>query len=76
MAAQRRMEAVKGAVLTLLTDAYQQRDQVAVISFRGESAHLLLSPTRSVDLAEQNLHELPQAAGRHWRMRFSWPWKP
>lgn len=59
MAAQRRMEAVKGAVLTLLTDAYQQRDQVAVISFRGESAQLLLSPTRSVDLAEQQLRELP-----------------
>ncbi len=59
MAAQQRMEAVKGAVLTLLTDAYQQRDQVAVISFRGESAHLLLPPTRSVDLAEQQLRELP-----------------
>ncbi|MDP1666898.1 MAG: putative cobaltochelatase [Methylobacter sp.] len=59
MAAQRRMEAVKGAVLSLLTDAYQQRDQVAVISFRGESAQLLLPPTRSVDLAEQNLRELP-----------------
>ncbi len=59
MAAQQRMEAVKGAVLSLLTDAYQQRDQVAVISFRGESAQLLLSPTRSVDLAEQNLRELP-----------------
>ncbi len=59
MAAQRRMEAVKGAVLSLLTDAYQQRDEVAVISFRGENAQLLLPPTRSVDLAEQNLHELP-----------------
>ncbi|EGW19673.1 putative cobaltochelatase [Methylobacter tundripaludum] len=59
MAAQRRMEVVKGAVLSLLTDAYQQRDEVAVISFRGESAQLMLSPTRSVDLAEQNLRELP-----------------
>ncbi|MDO9236682.1 MAG: VWA domain-containing protein, partial [Aquabacterium sp.] len=59
MAAQRRMEAVKGAVLSLLTDAYQQRDEVAVISFGGKSAQLLLPPTRSVDLAEQNLHELP-----------------
>jgi magnesium chelatase subunit D len=59
MAAQRRMEAVKGAVLSLLTDAYQQRDEVSVISFRGESAQLLLPPTRSVDLAEQNLRELP-----------------
>jgi len=59
MAAQRRMEAVKGAVLALLTDAYQRRDQVAVISFRGEAATLLLAPTRSVDLAEQGLRELP-----------------
>ncbi|WDZ94399.1 putative cobaltochelatase [Herbaspirillum sp. WKF16] len=59
MAAQRRMEAVKGAVLALLTDAYQRRDQLAVIAFRGESAELLLEPTRSVDLAEQGLRELP-----------------
>ena len=59
MAAQRRMEAVKGAVLSLLTDVYQRRDQVAVIGFRGEQASLLLAPTRSVDLAEQGLRELP-----------------
>lgn len=59
MAAQRRMEAVKGAVLALLTDAYQRRDEVAVIAFRGESATLLLPPTRSVDLAEKSLRELP-----------------
>lgn len=59
MAAQRRMEAVKGAVLALLTDAYQRRDEVAVISFRGDAAALLLAPTRSVDRAEQGLRELP-----------------
>jgi magnesium chelatase subunit D len=59
MAAQRRMEALKGAVLNLLTDAYQQRDEVAVVAFRGQDAQLLLSPTRSVDLAERNLRELP-----------------
>ena len=59
MAAQRRMEAVKGAVLALLTDAYQRRDQLAVIGFRGEQAQLLLAPTRSADLAEQGLRELP-----------------
>jgi magnesium chelatase subunit D len=59
MAAQRRMEAVKGAVLSLLTDAYQRRDEVAVISFRGEAAQLLLAPTRSVERAEQSLRELP-----------------
>jgi magnesium chelatase subunit D len=59
MAAQRRMEALKGAVLNLLTDAYQQRDEVAVVAFRGQHAELLLGPTRSVDLAEQGLRELP-----------------
>ena len=59
MAAQRRMETVKGAVLALLTDAYQKRDEVAVIAFRGDSSTLLLPPTRSVDLAERGLRELP-----------------
>lgn len=59
MAAQRRMEAVKGAVLALLTDVYQRRDEVAVIAFRGEKAELLLAPTRSVEQAEQGLRALP-----------------
>ncbi len=59
MAAQRRMEAVKGSVLALLTDAYQRRDEVAVIAFRGPKAQLQLAPTRSVDRAEQGLRDLP-----------------
>jgi magnesium chelatase subunit D len=59
MAAQRRMEAVKGSVLALLTDAYQRRDEVAVIAFRGQSAQLQLAPTRSVERAEQGLRDLP-----------------
>ena len=59
MAAQSRMEAVKGAVLALLTDAYQRRDEVAVIAFRGTTAHVLLAPTRSVERAEQALRSLP-----------------
>lgn len=59
MAAQRRMEAVKGAVQALLTDAYQQRDEVAVIAFRGPFAQMLVAPTRSVDVAQQGLRELP-----------------
>jgi magnesium chelatase subunit D len=59
MAAQRRMEAVKGAVLSLLNDAYQRRDEVAVISFRGDRATLLLAPTRSVEQAEAGMRELP-----------------
>jgi len=59
MAAQRRMEAVKGSVLALLTDAYQRRDEVAVIAFRGPKAQLQLAPTRSVERAEQGLSQLP-----------------
>ncbi|MBC7453042.1 MAG: magnesium chelatase subunit D family protein [Massilia sp.] len=59
MAAQSRMEAVKGAVLALLTDVYQRRDEVAVIAFRGTSAQVLLAPTRSVERAEQALRSLP-----------------
>ncbi|CAB9518776.1 chelatase 67 kDa subunit [Seminavis robusta] len=59
MSARQRMETVKGAVLALLTDAYQQRDSVGVIAFRGLKAEVLLEPTRSVELAEQQLKRLP-----------------
>jgi magnesium chelatase subunit D len=59
MAALARMKAVKGAVIAILGDAYKRRDQVGVISFRGERAELVLAPTRSVELAEQALQELP-----------------
>jgi magnesium chelatase subunit D len=59
MAALKRMEMVKGTVLTLLQDAYQRRDEVGVIAFRGTDAQLLLAPTRSVDVAERHLKELP-----------------
>jgi magnesium chelatase subunit D len=59
MAARKRMSAVKGAVLSLLNDAYQRRDKVALISFRGEGARILLPPTSSVSLAAPRLEELP-----------------
>jgi len=59
MAASSRMEAVKGSVLSLLTDAYQRRDMVGVISFRGVEAQLLLEPTYSVEQAEQAMQSLP-----------------
>ncbi|MEN0052093.1 MAG: magnesium chelatase subunit D family protein [Mucilaginibacter sp.] len=59
MAANKRMEAVKGTVISLLTDAYQKRDTVGVIAFRGIEAQVLLNPTQSVELAEQALKALP-----------------
>jgi magnesium chelatase subunit D len=59
MAARKRMSAVKGAVLSLLNDAYQRRDKVALISFRGEGARILLPPTSSVELAASRLQDLP-----------------
>jgi magnesium chelatase subunit D len=59
MAARDRMAAAKGAVLSLLLDAYRKRDHVGLIAFRGRGADLLLPPTRSVELAETRLRELP-----------------
>ena len=59
MGAQRRMAAVKGAVLSLLLDAYQRRDRVSLISFRGSGAQVMLPPTGSVDLAQVCLQEMP-----------------
>ncbi len=59
MAARKRMSAVKGAVLSLLNDAYQRRDKVALISFRKDEARILLPPTSSVELAAPRLQELP-----------------
>jgi len=59
MGAERRMVAVKGAILSLLLDAYQRRDRVGLISFRGTNAELLLPPTSSVDLAEIYLRDMP-----------------
>ena len=59
MAARQRMSAVKGAVLSLLTDAYQRRDKVGLIIFRGHEATLVLHPTSSVDMAAKRMTELP-----------------
>lgn len=57
--ANKRMEAVKGAIMSLLADAYEKRDKVAMVAFRKESAEVLLQTTRSVDLAEKCLRDLP-----------------
>lgn len=59
MGAKKRMTAVKGAVVSLLTDAYQKRDKVGMIAFRKKEAEVLLGITRSVDLAQKSLKTLP-----------------
>lgn len=59
MAARQRMSAVKGAVLSLLLDAYQRRDKVGLVTFRGRDAELVLPPTSSVDAAAARLETLP-----------------
>jgi magnesium chelatase subunit D len=55
MAARDRMSAVGGATLSLLRDAYQRRDKVAVVTFRGQQAQMLLPPTSSVHIASRRL---------------------
>ncbi|MFE1405522.1 putative cobaltochelatase [Streptomyces sp. NPDC058770] len=59
MAARQRMGAVKGAVLSLLLDAYQRRDKVGLVTFRGRGAEVALPPTSSVDAAAARLEALP-----------------
>ena len=69
MAARQRMRAVKGAVLSLLLDAYQRRDKVGLVTFRGTGAELVLPPTSSVEAGARRLAALatggrtPLAAG-------------
>ena len=63
MAARKRMEQVKAAVLSLLLDAYQRRDKVGLVTFRGSAAALALPPTSSVEVAAKRLADLP-AGGR------------
>lgn len=59
MGANQRMKAVKGAICSLLNDAYQKRDKVGLIAFRKQSAELILGITRSVDLAQKKMAVLP-----------------
>jgi Mg-chelatase subunit ChlD len=59
MAVAERMAATKGAILSLLTDAYQRRDRVGLIVFQKDKATLILPPTNSVMLAERALSEIP-----------------
>lgn len=59
MAARKRMTEVKTAVLSLLLDAYQRRDKVGLVTFRGREATLALPPTSSVEIAARRLSEVP-----------------
>jgi len=59
MSAVQRMRATKGAILSLLVDAYQRRDQVGLVVFSGRKANLVLPPTSSVELAQKALADLP-----------------
>ena len=59
MGARERMSSVKGAIFYMLQDAYQKRDRVGMIAFRRQKAEVLLPITRSVDLAQKRLAEMP-----------------
>ena len=59
MAVAERMNATKGAILSLLTDAYQRRDRVGLIVFQKDRATLILPPTNSVQLAQRALVDIP-----------------
>lgn len=59
MAVAERMSATKGAIMSLLTDAYQRRDRVGLIVFQKDRSTLVLPPTNSVTLAKQALADIP-----------------
>ena len=59
MAVTQRMAATKGAILSILTNAYQHRDRVGLITFQKDSANLVLPPTHSVMLAERAMKNIP-----------------
>ena len=58
MGAERRMSLVKSAILSLLTDAYQKRDRVCLVTFRGKDAEVTVPPTNSTELAKERMKDV------------------
>ena len=59
MGAEQRMTAVKGAISSILTDAYQKRDRVSLVVFRGKGAETVVPPTNSIVLAKEKMDSIP-----------------